>query len=171
MLTRLGEEHDGTRRALVFGFPRGVAMLKQDIGAFVDDAFGATRYDRQPWLRGVYLTSATQEGTPIDPASGQIARSFGLGAAPTTAATRTVGRSYFLGGLLKQVIFPEAELVGSNRSAERRRAWLHAAAYTLVACGVAPASIYYLDREFGAALHLESSRSESGSKKTAAAPA
>jgi type VI secretion system protein ImpL len=136
MLTRLHEERDPGRRARVFGFPRGVAMLAPEIGAFVDAAFGATLYDVAPWLRGVYLTSATQEGAPIDRAQSAVARAFGLPEPAPATAARTAGRSYFLGGLLREVVFREAELVGVDRVAQRRRAWLRGGGLALLAGGV-----------------------------------
>ena len=161
LLTRLDEERDPTRRALLFGFPREVAMLKADIARFLDAVFAANRYDSPAWLRGVYLTSATQQGTPIDRALGSVARSFGLqadrlrhdprprnttstprgGEQLSSERPRAAGglgaRSYFLADLLRQVIFPEAELVASDQRLERRRRWLHGAACGLAALGVA----------------------------------
>ena len=32
------------------------------VAAVVDTVFGESRYEESAWLRGVYLTSATQEG-------------------------------------------------------------------------------------------------------------
>jgi len=135
MLTRLEEERDAERRARSFGFPRGVAALRSEIGAFVDAAFGATPYDATPWLRGVYLTSATQEGAPIDPSQAAITQAFGLPESVRHAA-RAAGRSYFLGGLLRQVIFPEADLVDNDRGAGRRRSWQRGVALALLASGL-----------------------------------
>jgi type VI secretion system protein ImpL len=126
MLTRLDQERDAARRTLLFGFPREAAMLKDDLAHFLASVFRASRYEEPPWLRGVYLTSATQSGTPIDSALEAITRSFGLKTLPPVAtAAGGSGRSYFLADLLQRVVISEAGLVGFDRRAERRRAWRH----------------------------------------------
>src|SRR6202008_129622 len=70
-------------------------------------------------LRGLYFSSGTQEGTPVDQVLGAIGRSFG-GISP--AHLSGTGKSFFLHDLLTSVIFPEAGLVSYDKSAERRAA-------------------------------------------------
>ena len=65
-LDRLEAERDPERRAVVQAFPAQVAALVPPLQRFLDAAFAATGYETPPVLRGVYLTSATQAGTPID---------------------------------------------------------------------------------------------------------
>ncbi len=36
------------------------------------------RFAQPPWVRGVYFTSGTQEGSPIDRVMGSLSRSFGI---------------------------------------------------------------------------------------------
>ena len=60
------EERDVRRRTRVFAFPQQMAALRDPLAAFVTDVFASSRFDQQVLLRGVYLTSGTQEGTPID---------------------------------------------------------------------------------------------------------
>ena len=140
LLTRLDQERDAAQCALLFGFPREVAMLKESVVSFVTEAFGMSRYDTAAWLRGVYLTSATQSGTPLDRAVAAVARLFGL--APTPAgATRgpAAAQSYFVADLIKRVVFREAHLAGTDPRHARRRSWLHAAGYAVAAVCVATA--------------------------------
>jgi type VI secretion system protein ImpL len=138
MLTRLDQERDPARRTLLFGFPREAAMLRDDLGHFLASVFRGSRFEQPPWLRGVYLTSATQAGTPIDRALEAVTRSIGLRTLPPVAtAAAGSGRSYFLADLLQRVIIPEAGLVGFDRRAERRRAWRHGLACGAAALGVA----------------------------------
>ena len=80
-------------------------------------------------LRGVYLTSGTQESTPIDRAIGAVARMFGLGAEVTPRPSPTSGRAYFIERLLREVVFHEAGLAGVNRRAEARLLALQVAGY------------------------------------------
>ncbi len=60
------------------------------------EAFGGSRLDPAPMLRGVYFTSGTQEGTPIDRLTGAMARAFGLDQRRAASLRPEQGRSYFL---------------------------------------------------------------------------
>ena len=84
-------------------------------------------------LRGVYFTSGTQEGTPIDRLTGSLSRAFGLDQRRLPSLRPEQGKSYFLGGLLRNVIFGEAMLVSEPPKAARRRMLLRAGAFAAVA--------------------------------------
>ena len=85
-----------------------------------------------PLLRGVYFTSGTQEGTPIDRLTGVMARAFGLDQRRAAALRPQQGRSYFLGRLVSQVILGEAMLVSEPPAARARRIAIRAASYAAV---------------------------------------
>ena len=68
-------------------------------------------------MRGVYFTSGTQEGTPIDRLTGVMARAFGLDQRRAAALRPQQGRSYFLGRLVSRVILGEAMLVSEPPAA------------------------------------------------------
>ena len=70
-------------------WPRCASSLAQ----FVSDVFASTRFDQQILLRGVYFTSGTQEGTPIDRLLGAIGRRFGV-AAEAVAPPPGRGKAY-----------------------------------------------------------------------------
>jgi type VI secretion system protein ImpL len=127
---RLQEEPNLDRRGLILTFPSQFASLEQPLSEFVQAAFGKTGDDtRSLLLRGVFLTSGTQEGTPMDRLLGMMARSFGLDQRSVTAMQSGQGRSYFLKGLLRDVIFGEAMLVSRNPGAEWRRRLLRRAGF------------------------------------------
>jgi type VI secretion system protein ImpL len=128
LLWRLNGERDIRRRASIYGFPRQLASLKEPITRFLGDIFRGSRFEEAPMLRGIYLTSGTQEGTPIDRLMSSVARTFGLDQ-QVLPAHGGQGRSYFITSLFKQVIFTESEIAGTNRRLERQRAWLQRAAY------------------------------------------
>ena len=111
LFDRLQAERSPEKRALIAGFPTQVATLEQPLAAFLNEAFGGSRLDPAPLLRGAYFTSGTQEGTPIDRLTGAMARSFGLDQRSAPSLRPERGRSYFLGRLLREVIFGEAMLV------------------------------------------------------------
>jgi type VI secretion system protein ImpL len=128
VLTRLNQERDVKRRSLIYGFPQQIHSLKAPLVELIDDIFQSSRFEDAAMLRGVYFSSGTQEGTPIDRVMASVSRTFGLDeqALPSHSGQ---GRSYFLTRLLQQVVFQEAGIAGTNRSVERRRAWLQRAAY------------------------------------------
>jgi type VI secretion system protein ImpL len=120
VLERVQQERDLSRRALLYSFPQQFASLGEGLTRFLNSVFEANRYQEPALLRGVYFTSGTQEGSPIDRVLTALAASFGLGRkvlAPNVAS----GRSYFITRLLREVIFKEAGLAGVNHQEERRR--------------------------------------------------
>ncbi len=132
MLERLQDERDLQRRAAVYRFPQQFRALGPLVEQFLDDAFIAVAGAPEPMLRGVYFTSGTQEGSPIDRVLGTLARSFGLerSAGPSLSGT---GKSFFLMRLLREVIFPESGLAGSDAGLERRERRLRILAYGSIA--------------------------------------
>ncbi len=124
LVPRLEAEERLETRAQIFRFPAQVASLAEPLRLLVDTVFGESRYEESAWLRGVYLTSATQEGTPIDRLTAALASSFGLPAAPRPAPARVEKRSFFLRRLLSDVVFKEAGLGTLDPAAEERRVWI-----------------------------------------------
>jgi type VI secretion system protein ImpL len=94
-----------------------VQSLARPLDLFVQEAFAAAP---APMLRGVYFTSGTQEGTPIDRLTAALSRSFGIDQMRAPSLRPEQGRSYFLTDLLKRVVFGEAGLVGDDPAGRRR---------------------------------------------------
>ena len=120
------------------GRDRRPRPLRAVAGDFLAEVFQESRYEDRQLLRGVYFTSGTQEGTPIDRLMSGMARIFGIGR-QAVGAGRGTGRSYFLTGLLQRVVFPEAGLVSADDRVERRYRLVRAgaiAAAVLVALGL-----------------------------------
>jgi type VI secretion system protein ImpL len=136
LFDRLQAERSPPRRSLIAGFATQVASLEASLAEFLQEAFGGSRLDPAPMLRGFYFTSGTQEGTPIDRLTGVLARSFGMDQRRASALRPEEGRSYFLGRLVKEVIFGEAMLVSQRPGAARRRLLIRAGAFALVALAV-----------------------------------
>lgn len=127
LLERLQQETDGSRRTEIFAFPAQFSSLAPALEDLLNQVFVGSRYAQAPLVRGVYFTSGTQEGSPIDRIMGSLARGFAL---PQAALPPQAGsaRSYFLTRLLREVIFPEHLLAGADLRAERRRHVLRASA-------------------------------------------
>ncbi|MEM9552032.1 MAG: type VI secretion system membrane subunit TssM [Pseudomonadota bacterium] len=124
MPDRIAEDIPISDRAQVFRFPVELDRLTQPLKIVVDTVFGESRYEDTPWLRGFYLTSATQEGSPLDRMIGAMAASFGLTAPPTTTRASGEKRSYFLKNFLTHVVFQEAGLGTFDPKSEERRSWI-----------------------------------------------
>ncbi len=131
LLERLQQERGPSQRAAIAGFPAQFASLEQPLAGFVTAAFGGSRIDPAPFLRGVYLSSGTQDGTVLDRLTGALARSFGLDARRPAGVMGQKGRSYFLGRLLRDVVFNEARLAARDRGIEQRRRLVAAAVWCL----------------------------------------
>lgn len=137
-LERMQEETNAERRSLVQAFPQQLASLREVAQDFLAEVFQQSKFEDQQFLRGVYFTSGTQEGTPIDRMMMSMARSFGIGR-QAIGSGQGQGRSYFLTRLLTEVIFGEAGLVSADDRVERRYRWIvrgGIAAAVLVAVGM-----------------------------------
>lgn len=139
VVKRLQEENDFARRAEIFAFPQQFASLQAPVEDLLGETFAASRFEPTLELRGVYFTSGTQEGAPIDRLLSALSGSFGIERAETPEL-KSSGRSYFLTRLLRDVVFQEAGLAGPSEREERRLSWRAAAALgasLVVAIGLA----------------------------------
>ena len=133
LVDRLEAERDVLRRAAIFAFPQEFAALQPLLGDFLRQVFsGGGQLETVPLVRGVYFTSGTQEGTPIDRVMGALGRSFGLDPRRAGAAGAK-GKSFFLHRLRRDVVFAERGLGTVNAGAERRRRVLRAGAFATIA--------------------------------------
>lgn len=128
LFERLNLERDRLRRAAILSFPQQVAALGERAQQFVEGTFAGNAYGPAPLLRGVYLTSGTQEGTPIDRMMGAVARTFGIEDA-RVHAPGAQRRTFFVERLLREVVLRESGLANTPPALQRRMAWLQAAAY------------------------------------------
>jgi type VI secretion system protein ImpL len=132
VMSRVEDDRDIRRRTRVFAFPQQMAALRDPLTAFVTEVFSASRFERQVLLRGVYLTSGTQEGTPIDRLMSAMGRGFGL-TAEAVAPAPGRGKAFFVERLLKEVLIGESGLAGLDTRGEVAKAAVHLGAYAAVA--------------------------------------
>jgi type VI secretion system protein ImpL len=139
LIERMQAEPDVARRAAVFAFPQQFEGLKGLLGGFLEQVFeGGGDLEERAFVRGVYFTSGTQEGSPIDRVLGTLGRTFGVEQRPA-AVPSWRGKAFFLTRLLKEVVFAEQGLVGRNLRAEtrqRRMRFAGLAAMLLVTLGL-----------------------------------
>ncbi len=138
LIDQMRGESDRQRRAAVYAFPQQWRVLRQALTEFTQNMLGGLRAELRPCVRGVYFTSATQEGTPMDRALGGLVRALGLPGRNLPAA-KPSGKTFFVTRLLRDVVFAESGLAGTNLHWRRRRAALQAGVLGLAACTVAAA--------------------------------
>jgi len=130
----LASETDPARRALAYMLPQQFAGLQAVLGQFLSDVFATSKFEARLVPRGVYFTSGTQGGETFDQVTGHLKRYLRIdgGASAASPVPEEDGRSYFLKGVLQDVIFREAGLAGRNLRWERRYRRLHWAGYGLI---------------------------------------
>lgn len=131
LVTRLDEERKADDRRTLFTFPQQMAGLKRPLDRMLSDVFRPSRYSTQPLLRGVYFTSGMQEGIPVDGLMAAHAGAYDL--SPSLSAPQEAGEhSFFITRIMRDVVFPEQNLAGTDRQLERKLAAYHLTAYCLL---------------------------------------
>ena len=117
---RLFDEVDASRRSLLLGFPSQLQSLRSRLMRFLDGAF-VSGDEPGGVLRGFYLTSGVQEGTPLDRIMSGMADVYDRPQRSAGGSGGAGGRAYFLNRLLTEVMFPEAGLVTMDPKARARQ--------------------------------------------------
>ncbi len=117
---RMSLERDSNRKFLVYSFTDQLASLKKNIENLVEHLSDEDSTCTNGIVRGVYFTSGTQQGAPIDRIMASFSQQFGL---KSTAQVmwNNDSRSYFITDLLQKVIFPESEQFGVLAGYRRRK--------------------------------------------------
>lgn len=132
LLDKLERERGKERREHIYTFPQQFSGLNELVVPFIAELFQSSKYAHEAMFRGVYFTSATQEGSPIDRIMGALSNSFGLNQYSQATSTGQ-GKSFFINNLLQKVIFAESGLAGSNLKLERKKRWFQQGAFIGVA--------------------------------------
>lgn len=128
MIGRMQAERNPQDLVGNLAFPQQLTLLTSSCGDFLQRVW-LSKFDNGVMLRGAYFTSATQEGTPIDPLLTSVQQTFGMGA-PVTPTKLGPDSPFFLTRLLQQVILRDA---GAHRRPRARKPALHPAAYVVCA--------------------------------------
>jgi len=118
---RMCDERRVDARFKIFEFSQQLEGFGRNLQALVTDLFAENVYQDAPILRGVYFTSGTQEGRPIDRIMQSMASAFGIsGQAAPVAVTKP--KSYFLRDVFTTVVFPDqSAAVRSARVMRKQR--------------------------------------------------
>lgn len=115
---KLKQERDIRRRQAIFHFPWQFAQLKSRLQDLTNTIFSKNAFAVPHDLRGIYFTSAVQQGSPIERLFAGITSKFGISGSLATAARGS--RTLFLKQVFQQVIFPEAVLATTNAEQDKR---------------------------------------------------
>ncbi|MGH7298003.1 MAG: type VI secretion system membrane subunit TssM, partial [Polyangiaceae bacterium] len=155
-IRRVGAERQPELRARIYQFPLELASLKQQIVDFVGALLQPNNFRETPVLRGVYFTSGTQEGRPIDRVIGGMLAAFNMGSSmaaahPQYAQAQGQGesKSYFVADLFRRVVFPDQH-IAARTQAEAKRQLVNRIFFSIaalvVAVGLVMPSLYTFAR-------------------------
>ena len=131
-------ERDTKRRQAIYSFPSQMETLSARLNNFVSEVFSRQGVKEHTQFRGLYFTSAVQEGTPIERLFASVTSGFGISGSVSTQQQKS--RSLFLKKLFPDVIFSEAFLAGTNTAHDLRMQRLRHIAFgciILAAAGLA----------------------------------
>ncbi|BCR03015.1 type VI secretion protein IcmF [Desulfuromonas versatilis] len=125
-LRKLSMQRRFEAKSEIFDFAAQFRAASDKLIEFVNLLVQRNPYQETPRFCGVYFTSATQEGTPIQRILGNLRQAFGFveDEVPRDAGTP---KSYFIKKLFQEVIFPNALGVSRNRRSEVVHRWLKSA--------------------------------------------
>ena len=144
---RLTEERRVDARFKIFEFSQQLEAFGQNLTALVTELFAENVYQDAPILRGVYFTSGTQEGRPIDRIMQNMAAAFGVSGRAAASVAITKPKSYFLRDVFTNVVFPDqAAAVRSTRVMRKER--VRRLAITAAACVLAAGFLFLPIRSY-----------------------
>ncbi|HVR63529.1 MAG TPA: type VI secretion system membrane subunit TssM [Polyangia bacterium] len=151
-LVRMGEERRIDARERIYLFPQQFDSLRQGLVDLVANLFDRSVYQDAPIMRGVYFTSGTQEGRPVDRIMASMAEAFGVRPRMAVAAA-TKPKSYFVKDVFQRVVFPDKDVAVRSAAVLKRERLLRwgtaAGALTLsAALLVLPVSSYLANKDF-----------------------
>ncbi len=118
----LSMDRKSDKKRNIYSFPLQFALAHKKLGEFVGMLFRTNPFQESPILRGIFMTSGTQEGFPIDQVVGAMSEAFGL-AAESGGLMGGEGekKSYFINNLFTKLIFPDQKLAQISSKVARRK--------------------------------------------------
>lgn len=128
VLNRLDHEKNQQRRNLVYEFPRQMNSLRQQLHDFITNIFVPNQFETPFLLRGVYFVSSTQTTMASQWVSGILPPDQ---CAPPVDIVGNEAKTFFVNKLLKETIFPEANMATVNAKAKHRYRWIYRSALAI----------------------------------------
>ena len=121
-LSKLARERNVHRKSLIFDFPNQFKSVSLKLTEFVNLLFKENPYQEVPWFAGVYFTSGTQEGTPVERILSGAREKFC--AVSLEQKQETITKSYFINRFFNDVVFKLQDLTRGNRRERKIQRWL-----------------------------------------------
>ncbi|MBL1385058.1 MAG: type VI secretion system membrane subunit TssM [Colwellia sp.] len=121
-LSKVARERNEHRKQLILDFPNQFKSASTKLTEFVNLLFKSNPYQEVPWFAGVYFTSGTQEGTPIERITNGVRDQFG--AVIVEQKQESITQSYFINRVFNDVIFKLQDLTRGNRKKRLVGRWL-----------------------------------------------
>ena len=121
-ISKMAREQNPQRKQLIFDFPNQFLSATEKLTEFVNLLFKENPYQEVPWFAGVYFTSGTQEGTPIETVkSGALAK---FRAVLFEHKQETITQAFFINRVFNDVVFRLQGLTRGNRKRRIVQRWL-----------------------------------------------
>jgi type VI secretion system protein ImpL len=117
---RLAQERDYRARESIYQFPLEFAGIKRNLQDLIAQVFMVNAFQGTPTFRGVYFSSGTQEGLPLNRVLQRMGHAMGIQPAAVQTQPKTESKSYFLHDVFMRVVFPDA-LVAARSTSEVKR--------------------------------------------------
>lgn len=135
LLQRMEQTRDELKRGELHQFTLHLEHIKSKLLSLLQHCFGINRYRTQPYLRGIFFSSATQNSLPL-PLNGRTPSPYPV---PSHSPALSM-KPYFIKQLFNKLILNEAELAGSDRRYEFisslwRKSYVTALLLALSGCG------------------------------------
>lgn len=107
----------------VFTFSNEFEIVNRKLVLLFKELYKSSKFEEAIQWRGIYFTSATQDGTHIDPVFEELMSSFQLTSKYTNIShiNQNQPKSYFIHNLFKDIIFKESDLADSNKIWSKKR--------------------------------------------------
>jgi type VI secretion system protein ImpL len=118
-LRKVSMQRNLKRKSDLFDFPSQFDAAAEKLNEFINLLFKDNPYQETPQFAGVYFTSATQEGTPIERVIGNLRQAFGFSKEGEVTGSGKQ-RPFFIKNLFTEVIF---QIQGGARANRKKLSW------------------------------------------------
>ncbi len=118
-LRKVSMQRNIQRKAELFDFPSQFVAAAEKLNEFINLLFKENPYQETPQFAGVYFTSATQEGTPIERVIGNLRQAFGF-SKDESSSKDGKQRPFFIRNLFTEVVF---QIQGGARANRKKLTW------------------------------------------------
>ncbi len=129
-------ETRGEGKLSILGFPLQLESCRPVLKRFVEILFHQNPYQENPFYRGFYLTSGTQEGHPIDRIIESVRKTTGIQETSVAETPSLEPKSYFIKNLFTEIIFPDQNLATPSSRVYQQRGLLRVAVFGISILGV-----------------------------------